>query len=177
MSAGITFGWQESSALRESAEHFLADIEPCAAEGLEITLSDKEAAISFSHPYMMIETLMRMMAAYPHIVEKGSINTLDQTCGDDEYAGPISQARNHNHILLRNHAVTVFSTPGSLPVSLTELAPSGPQISPEECCAASYRVMKRSLEQGIYVLDLDNLMTLAALDCGAPQPYAHAAYH
>ena len=171
MAAGLTLGWQESPAMRESIAHFLADLEECSNEGIQTDLTHQSAKIAFLHPYAMIETLMRMAARYPHIVPKDTVNAAPE---QDE-RGP--QETYANYITLRNHAVNVFSATSSLYPYLTDFAPTGPHISQADCQAAAYRVMKRGATNKTYVIDIDRLMTLAALDCNEAQPYAHAAYH
>lgn len=174
----LSLGWQESPATRDSITRFIAEMASCAAEGLDLELTENGGEISFSHPYFLLETLHKMAARYPHIIDKNETSAPFPDTEDDVECDRILAEQKEAHINLRAHATSVFSAQNpTLRTMAIELIPSRPYISLADGHAAAYQVMKLGQTRNAYVIDLDRLVTLASIDCNVPQPYAHAAYH
>jgi hypothetical protein len=176
----LSLGWQESPATKASITRFIAEMATCAAEGLDLELTESGGEISFSHPYFLLETLHKMAARYPHIIDKNETRSPFPDTEDDAECDRILAEQQEAHINLRAHATSVFSAQNLvLQTMAIELMPSGPYPYPSlaDGHAAAYQVMKLGLTRNAYIIDLDRLVTLASIDCNVPQPYAHAAYH
>ncbi len=174
----LSLVWQESPAIKDSVTRFITEMASCAAEGLDLELTESGGEISFSHPYFLLETLHKMAARYTHIIDKNETRTPFPDTDDDAECNRILLEEKAAHIILRDHATKVFSAENpTLKTMVIELMPSGPHTSLADGHAAAYQVMKLGLTRNAYIIDLDRLVTLASIDCNVPQPYAHAAYH